>query len=71
MASSILLSGNNREKINLMLKFSNIGIINETFFLAIQRHHVIPVVNKTFNNMLEQTMIRLQGKELVLSGEHY
>ena len=69
LASSVILSGNNFNKINLFLHFSNVGDISRNFFFANQSNYVVPVINDTFTEMIGDTTNRLQGEDLILIGK--
>ncbi len=68
LSSNILLSGNNYEKVSLLFKFMNMGMVNRTTFFTIQDTYCVKSIKDFWTEKRSEAIIGLQGKEVVLLG---
>ena len=69
MCANILLSGNNYQKISLLLKFMNLGMVSKQTFHRVQKLYCLPEIDKEWERTLQATHMRLNGKEIVACGK--
>lgn len=69
MSAVILISGNNFQKISLMAKFLNLGMISSTTHHRIQRLFTAPVINSSYQQMMMAILQRHRGKEIIIAGD--
>ena len=69
MASSILITGNNFEKVNDLFKFLGIGFLSASTFHRIQRNYVVPEVSSTWEEMKKEIWLVLGKESLILCGD--
>lgn len=69
LAASIVVSGNNVDKLSMLMKFLNMGFLSESTFSQIQTTCVTPVVNELWEAMKEKVWEVLKGEELALAGD--
>ncbi|XP_033726211.1 uncharacterized protein LOC117315902 isoform X2 [Pecten maximus] len=69
MSAAILLSGNNYQKIALLHKFLNLGMISSTSHLRVQRTFTVPVIDFFKQTVMTDTLNKYKGKELVIAGD--
>ncbi|KAI8478958.1 hypothetical protein Bbelb_433170 [Branchiostoma belcheri] len=66
LASSLLLSGNNYSKVNLMFKFMNMGFVCPTTFNSIQGQYCVPAIKQYWNDEKTRALRELRNKENVI-----
>ncbi|XP_019642687.1 PREDICTED: uncharacterized protein LOC109483971 [Branchiostoma belcheri] len=66
LASSILLSGNNYSKVNLMFKFMNMGCVGPTTFNSIQGQYCVPAIKQYWKDENARGLQELKNKENVI-----
>ena len=68
LSSSILLSGNNFQKINMMAQFFRLPIVGKNSFYKIQRSYLIPAIDEYWIDHQQTVMAQFQGREIVVLG---
>lgn len=68
IASSILFSGNNFNKMELFAKFLQMGFPSQSSFTRLQRRHLVPSVDHLWSQKQEE-LAELANKDLVLLGK--
>ncbi|XP_020624359.1 uncharacterized protein LOC110061841 [Orbicella faveolata] len=68
LAASIVVSGNNFDKLSMLMKFLNVSFLSESTFSCIQTC-VTPVVKELWEAMKEKLWEVLKGEELALAGD--
>lgn len=66
LSSAILI--NNFNKIALMAKFLNMGMVSCTTHMKFQRVFTAPVIGDMYSEMMDQTLEKYKGKEIVIAG---
>ena len=69
MASSILITGNNFEKVNDLFKFLGIVFLSASTFHRIQRNYVVPEVSSTWEEMKKEIWLVLGKFNIVWRWE--
>ena len=69
MASSILITGNNFEKVKDLFKFLGIGFLSASTFHRIQRNYVVPEISLTWEEMKREIWLVLGKEALILCGD--
>jgi hypothetical protein len=69
-ACAIITSGNNYAKVFLMNGFTNMGTVNKSTFLRIQRNFCIPAIEDLWDRTRESILVKFKEKELVLIGKY-
>ena len=69
LASAILLSGNNFEKVKLMFSFLGLGLMSRPSHFKIQTKHCCPVIEKEFSQMTDKNIEKYIGKEILVIGK--
>ena len=69
LAASIVVSGNNFDKLSMLMKFLNLSFLSESTFSRIQSTCVTPVVKELWEAMKEKVWEVLKGEELALAGD--
>ena len=69
LAANILLSGNNYNKVALLCRFMNIGVVSESLFHIIQALYFCNAINTYWNEKLDQTHAKMKDKEIVICGK--
>ncbi|KAK3106918.1 hypothetical protein FSP39_002918 [Pinctada imbricata] len=69
ISSSILASGNNYGKIELMSRFLNLHIPSKSSFHRMQTTYLVPAVDAMWENEEEEVRHQFQGQEVVLWGK--
>ena len=69
LAASIIVSGNNFDKLSMLMKFLNVSFLSESTFSRIQATCVTPVVKELWEAMKEKVWQALKGEELALAGD--
>ena len=68
-AAGVVISGNNFEKIQMMMKFCNIHFVSESTFNRIQSLCLLPAVRELWERMKCRVWDGLKDTPLVLSGD--
>ena len=68
-AAAVLISGNNFEKIQMLMNFANIDFISEATFNRVQSFHAIPAIQELWQQMKLKIWEVMKGQPLVLSGD--
>lgn len=68
LAASLVLSGNNFQKIALLAKFLNLGLPSESTFHRWQRIFINPVIIDYWQNMQSDRLDQLKGTEIIITG---
>ena len=63
------MSGNNFDKLSMLMKFLNVSFLSESTFSRIQTTCVTPVVKELWEAMKEKVWEVLKGEELALAGD--
>ncbi|KAK0148319.1 hypothetical protein N1851_011713 [Merluccius polli] len=69
LSSNILLSGNNYAKVALLLKFTNIRMVNQTTHYTIQDTYCVDTIKEYWEEKRSEAIRRLQGEDVVLLGD--
>ena len=69
MASPILITGNNFEKVYDLFKFLGIGFLSSSTFHRIQRNYIVPEVLSTWEEMKREIWLVLGKETLILCGD--
>ena len=69
LAASIILSGNNFTKIELMAKFFNLQFISSSTYYRVQRLYAIPGIEEWWQWMSGILIKDLENTEVILSGD--
>lgn len=69
MAGAILLSGNNYQKVALLCKFLNLGLVSSYSFHQIQSHYVVPSVEKLWEKVKGTAQEELRANNVVVAGD--
>ncbi|KAJ8017607.1 hypothetical protein HOLleu_44868 [Holothuria leucospilota] len=69
LSASILFSGNNYNKIKMLLKCLNMGICHANLHHYVQRTYTCPVVEDYWNGMQSQILAARRDHEVVISGD--
>ena len=69
IASSILFSGNNFNKMELFAKFLQMGFPSQSSFTRLQRRYLVPSVDHLWSQKQEELIAELANKDLVLLGK--
>ena len=68
-AAGVLVSGNNFEKIQMLMKFCSIHFVSESTFNRIQSLCVVPAIKELWERMKQKIWDVLKDTPLVLSGD--
>lgn len=66
LATNILLSGNNYNKIALLFKFMNMGMVADTTFCSIQDAYCVDSVKDFWEKKREEVLAPLKSKDGVV-----
>ena len=69
LSASILLTGNNFDKIELFCKFLRIDFPSSSTYYRIQRLYVVPECTEFWNDMKNEIWNVLSGEPLILCGD--
>lgn len=69
LASSVLVSGNNFEKVSLLAKSMNLNFVSSTTFSRIQSLYALPSIRDLWNNMKEVIWKVFENDVLVVCGD--
>lgn len=69
LSSTILLTGNNFEKVELLAKMLKLGFVSSSTFNRIQTFHAVPAVKELWKKMKEEIWQTLEEENLVLCGD--
>ena len=69
LCSNIVVSGNNFEKINLLLSFMNMGKLDQPTFSGIQSNILVPVIEEVFNEHLDRMAEKYKDKPVIIAGK--
>ena len=69
LAASVVVSGNNFDKLEMFMKFLNVGFLSENTFSRIQLTCVTPVVKEMWDKMKEEIWLVLKERDLTLAGD--
>lgn len=69
LAASVIVTGNNFDKLDMLMKFLNVAFISERSFSRLQTTCAIPVVKELWENMKEKIWETLQGEAIVVAGD--
>ena len=69
LAASVVVSGNNFDKLEMFMKFLNVGFLSESTFSRIQLTCVTPVVKEMWDKMKEEIWLVLKERDLALAGD--
>ncbi|XP_033754344.1 uncharacterized protein LOC117337464 [Pecten maximus] len=69
VSAAILMSGNNYAKVALLAKFMNLAMIGLTSHQRVQRVFTAPVINSYYEEMMQRTLAKYQGKDIVIAGD--
>ena len=69
LAASVVVSGNNFDKLSMFMEFLNVNFLSESTFSRIQMTCVTPVVKKLWEAMKAKVWEVLKGEELTLAGD--
>lgn len=70
IASSILFSGNNFNKMELFAKFLQTGFPSQSSFTRLQRRYLVTSVNDFWAEKQEEMVMELANQDLVLLGKN-
>lgn len=70
IASSILFSGNNFNKMELFAKFLQMGFPSQSSFTRLQRRYLVTSVNDFWAEKQEEMVMELANQDLVLLGKN-
>lgn len=68
LSTNTLLSGNNFRKIQLLLRFLNIGCVTATFHDEVQSLYAVPNIESYYTELINSVLVNLKDRRLVLSG---
>jgi solute carrier family 8 (sodium/calcium exchanger) len=69
MAASILITGNNFEKVRTLFTFLGTGFLSASTFHRIQRNYVVPEVSSLWEEMKKEIWAVLNNETLILCGD--
>ena len=69
LASSVLVSGNNFEKVSLLAKSMNLHFVSSTHFSRMQTFYALPSIREMWNNMKEVIWKVFENDVLVVCGD--
>ena len=70
MSCNVLVSGNNYNKVALLFRFMNMGMVNHTTFYKIQDQYCVDTITDFWNEKRKAIISRLAMKDnVVLLGE--
>ena len=69
LAASVTVTGNNFEKLHMLMKFLNVGFVSESTFSRVQSTCVTPVVTELWKDMKKKVWEVLKDNELALAGD--
>ena len=69
LAASVIVTGNNFEKLHMLMKFLNVDFVSESTFSRIQSNCLTPVVKELWKAMKEKVWEVLTDNELALAGD--
>ncbi|KAL5019014.1 hypothetical protein ScPMuIL_004736 [Solemya velum] len=69
LLASLVLSGNNYQKISLMARFLNLGIPTETTFHRWQRNFINPVITDFWQSLRDERLQQLKKKDIIITGD--
>lgn len=69
LATNILLSGNNYEKVALLFKNMNMGMVDQTTFALIQDAYCVDTITAFWEERRLDTIAKLCDKHRVVLGE--
>lgn len=69
LASSVLVSGNNFEKVSLLARSMNLHFISSTTFSRIQSLYALPSIREMWNKMKEVIWKAFENDVLVVCGD--
>lgn len=71
LASNIILSGNNYNKIALLFKFMNMRVVDRSTFFKIQDTYCVDTIKDFWDKKRAEVVSRLQSKDnVVVLGEY-
>ena len=68
LSVNCILSGNNYNKVALLMKFMNVGIPNKDFHHAVERLYTCPAVDTYWADVKSRIWRECKDRQLVLSG---
>lgn len=68
LSTCILTSGNNYDKIKLLFTFFGMGLTARTAHYQIQGKHTVPVVNESFQEMLNENRQKYTDQTITIAG---
>lgn len=69
LATNILLSGHNYEKVSLLFKNMNMGMVDRTTFSMIQDTYCVDTIKAFWEERRQDTIAKLCDKSRVVLGE--
>ena len=70
LANSIMLSGNNYQKISLLLKFMDIGCVSSEFFNQVQILYCVEAISIFFKEIQSATRDAARNRDVVVAGKY-
>ena len=69
LASSVVLSGSNFQKVTMFAKFLQLPILSKSTFYRMQRHYIVPSVREHWIDHQNSVLEDFRGLDLVILGK--
>ena len=69
LASSILISGNNLQKMSTLATFLKLPLLSSSTFHRIQRTYIVPSIDRFWMQQQEDVLSEFQDKDLIVLGK--
>ena len=69
LASSILISGNNFQKMFTLATFLKLPLLSSSTFHRIQRTYIVPSIDRFWMQQQEDVLSEFQDKDLIVLGK--
>jgi hypothetical protein len=69
LASSILISGNNFQKMSTLATFLKLPLLSSSTFHRIQRTYIVPSIDRFWMQQQEDVLSEFQDKDLIVLGK--
>jgi hypothetical protein len=69
LATAVIITGNNYDKMLMFCKFMNLGFISKATFSRLQRNYVIPAITSLWDEMKTDVWTLLAKETIILCGD--
>ncbi len=68
LTMNVLLSGNNFQKIALLVRFMRLGTLSQSLFTRVQGLYCVPAIERFWADIQRDTLHKLAGQKLYVAG---